>query len=223
MVAVEWKLVGLIFLICCSKIVYSWWQSAATDGECEQNNLTQHIFSYLHACLTVSHVIFAQNGCPRHVIHVSCACVSDLSSTLNFALFTFSLIFYFILLIFIFTFNVGRFGAKPPVRFANEESDSLVNNVPLTASEERVFLDWKAGEHTENSSKEIALIRRVIIGILSYAWSTSLNRETHMVTVVISDTRRLMGSPEPSQRKRSEYWLVALTEGVYTIGLCVPR
>ena len=55
--------------------------------------------------------------CPRHVIHVSCACVSDFSSTLHLALFTVSLIFHFILLIFIFTFNEGRFGEKYPVRF----------------------------------------------------------------------------------------------------------
>ena len=30
--------------ICCSKIDYSWWQSVATDGECEQNTLTRHNF-----------------------------------------------------------------------------------------------------------------------------------------------------------------------------------
>ena len=53
----------------------------------------------------------------RHVIHVSCACVFDSSSTLHFALFTVSLIFYLILLIFIFTFHVGRCGEKYPVRF----------------------------------------------------------------------------------------------------------
>ena len=53
----------------------------------------------------------------RHVIHVSCASVCDLSSTLHFALFTVSLIFYFILLILHLFFYVGRFGAKPFVRF----------------------------------------------------------------------------------------------------------
>ena len=52
----------------------------------------------------------------RYTIHVSCACVSDLSSTLHFALFTVSLIFYFILLILHFTFFVGRFGENSPVR-----------------------------------------------------------------------------------------------------------
>ena len=52
----------------------------------------------------------------HHTIHASCACVSDFSSTLHFALFTVSLIFYFILLIFHFIFYVGRFGEKSPVR-----------------------------------------------------------------------------------------------------------
>ena len=87
---------------------------AKKDNVCDQNTLTRHIFSCLHACLTVSHVTLAQ-GSARHPIHVSCACVSDLSSTLHFALFTVSLIFYFILLIFIFT--VGRFRENSPVRF----------------------------------------------------------------------------------------------------------
>ena len=40
---------------------------------CEQNTLTRHIFSCLHAYLTVSHMTLAQDGCAHHVIHVSCA------------------------------------------------------------------------------------------------------------------------------------------------------
>ena len=83
-----------IFFICCSQIVYIWWQSAADDGKCEQNTLTRHIFSHLHALVTVSHTTLAQ-GCPDHVIHASCAMFcSDLSSTVHFAL---SLIFLLIL------------------------------------------------------------------------------------------------------------------------------
>ena len=66
----------------------------------------------------MSRVTLAQGVSARHTIHVSCACVSDLSSTLHFALFIcLSLIFYFILLIFHFIFHVGRFGDKSPVRF----------------------------------------------------------------------------------------------------------
>ena len=61
----------------------------------------------------MSHVTVAQNVCP-HVIHVSSAwcCCLDFSTTLHFALFTVSLIFFFILLIFIFIFHVGWFGEK---------------------------------------------------------------------------------------------------------------
>ena len=65
----------------------------------------------------MSHVTLAQAVSARHTIHVSCACVSDLSSTLHYALSKVSPIFYFILLIFHFIFHVGRFGVKPPVRF----------------------------------------------------------------------------------------------------------
>ena len=49
-----------IFWICCSKIVYSWLPSAATDGVCEQNTLTRHIFSCFSALITMSHVTLAQ-------------------------------------------------------------------------------------------------------------------------------------------------------------------
>ena len=40
------------------------------DASCEQNTLTRPIFSCLHACFTVSPMTLAQDGCPRHVIHV---------------------------------------------------------------------------------------------------------------------------------------------------------
>ena len=83
----------------------------------EQNTLTRHIFSCFSALITISHVTLAQGVGARHTIHVSCACVSDLSSTLHFALFTVSPIFHFILLIFHFIFDVGRFGVNPPVRY----------------------------------------------------------------------------------------------------------
>ena len=84
----------------------------------------------------------------RHPIHVSCACVSDLSSTLHFALFTVSVIFVFILLIFIF--YVGRFGVKPLRASANDEEPSpLVNNAPLTGYEPKIFDDYHFSETTE--------------------------------------------------------------------------
>ena len=52
----------------------------------------------------------------RHPRFMNSVC-SDVSSTLHFALFKVSLIFHFILLIFIFIFHVGRFGEKYPARF----------------------------------------------------------------------------------------------------------
>ena len=67
--------------------------------------------------MIISHTTLARGVGARHTIHVSCACVFDLSSTLSSHSSFVSLIFYFILLIFHFIFYVDRFGAKPPVRF----------------------------------------------------------------------------------------------------------
>ena len=91
----------------------------STQGPLAVNRTPSHITlsRVLHACSTVSHVTLAHGVGARHTIHVSCACVCDPSSTLHFALFTVSPIFYFILRIFHFTFNVGRFGVNPLVRF----------------------------------------------------------------------------------------------------------
>ena len=68
----------------------------------------------------------------RHTIHVSCACVSDPSSTFHLALFTVSPIFYFILLIFHFTFHVGRFGVKTPRSLPRMRSLALWSKTPLS-------------------------------------------------------------------------------------------
>ena len=77
------------FFNLCSKTVYSWWQSAATDdGWCEQN--TSHVTIFLvfaRMFNDVSHDI-GSSVCARHTIHVSCAwlCVWSLFDPL-FALF----------------------------------------------------------------------------------------------------------------------------------------
>ena len=42
---------------------------------CEQNTLTRHIFSHLHALISMSHTTLAHEVCPHHVIHGSCAVV----------------------------------------------------------------------------------------------------------------------------------------------------
>ena len=108
-------------------------RTAKKDNVCDQNTLTRHIFSCLHACLTVSHVTLAQ-GVVRVIPSMFHALVCLTSLRLcHFALFTVSLIFYFILLIFIFTFYVGSVRREFPLcASAYEESDSLVNNAPLT-------------------------------------------------------------------------------------------
>ena len=49
---------------------------------------TRHIFSCFTAHISMSHTTLAQDVCPHHVIHASCAVV-------NFALFTVTLIFLF--------------------------------------------------------------------------------------------------------------------------------
>ena len=67
--------------------------------------------------MIMSHTTLAQDVRARHTIHVSCACVFDLSSTLSWHSSCVSPIFYFILLISHFIFYVDRFGAKHPVRF----------------------------------------------------------------------------------------------------------
>ena len=79
---------------------------------CEQN-----IFSCLSVLMIMSHTTLAQGVSARHTIHVSCACVFDLSSTFSSHSSVVSPIFYLILLIFHFIFNVDRFGAKLFVRF----------------------------------------------------------------------------------------------------------
>ena len=102
----------------CSKIVYNWWQSAATDG-CvwTEHPHTSHFLVFARMFNSVAHDTGSRCSA-HHVIHVSCA----LSGCASWFLFDsplcilHSLIFYFILLIFII-FHVGRFGETYPVRF----------------------------------------------------------------------------------------------------------
>ena len=65
----------------------------------------------------MSHMTFAQDGCPHHVIHASCAVFVLTSLRLSTLHSSPSLIFLFILLIFIFISHVGWLGEKFPVRF----------------------------------------------------------------------------------------------------------
>ena len=76
------------------------------------------MFSCFTAHLSMWHVTLTQVSC-AHVIHVSSAwcCCLEYFSILHSALFTVSLIFLVILLIFIFVFHVGWFGEKYSVHF----------------------------------------------------------------------------------------------------------
>ena len=71
-------------------------------------------------CNDVSHDI-GSSVCARHLIHVTCACVFDISSTLSSHSSFVSPIFHFILLIFYFIFFVDRFGARSqrPQKFSS--------------------------------------------------------------------------------------------------------
>ena len=85
--------------------------------------------------------------CSARHPNVSCACVFDLSSTLSSHSLFVSSIFHFILLIFRFTFYVGRFEAKPPLcASANEESGPLVNNAPHTFSKITIILENRVND-----------------------------------------------------------------------------
>ena len=79
--------------------------NADWDRFCEQNTLTRHIFSCLRALLLMSHMTLAQGVSAGHTIHVSCACVFDLSLTLPSHSSVVSHIFYFILLNIDFRFR----------------------------------------------------------------------------------------------------------------------
>ena len=102
------------FKKCCSKIVYSWWQSAATDGVCKTiHRHTSHYSTHFNVARGIgSSVLRARHPCIIRMVFLSWY-----SSILHSALFTVSPIFLFILLISTFIFHVGRFGEKYTVRF----------------------------------------------------------------------------------------------------------
>ena len=81
-------------------------------------HLTRHLFLvFVRTHTVVSHDI-GSSVCARHLIHVSCAWVFDLSSTLSSHSSFVSPIFYFILLIFYFLFHVDVAWARSLVHFA---------------------------------------------------------------------------------------------------------
>ena len=93
-------------------------------------------------------------------------------------------------------------------RWVRLTEESLVK---MAVQEEQVPQDWKAEDRVKIFLNLNARNRRVISGTFPYAWITSLNPGASVVTVVISDTPRLVGSPVKSQRKVAEkdhwsYW-----------------
>ena len=62
-----------------------------------------------------------------------------------------------------------------------------------TGPKEKVLLEGKAKKRAKVTSKEIARIRRVIIGILPYVEITNLNRDANRARNVDSDMLRLTG------------------------------
>ena len=97
----------------------------------------------------MSHTTLAQGVSPRHTIHVSCACVFDVSSTLSSHSSFVSPIFYFVLDLSLQFFYVDVAGARSPVHFAQWESGPLVNNAPLTGYEPNFFDDYHFSETTD--------------------------------------------------------------------------
>ena len=100
----------------------------------------------------MSHLTLAQGCCARHsitsMLHAHCV-LSGYSSRLHVALFTVSLIFHLILLIFIFNFHVGWFGENTLRTLANEEPDTSVDTALLTGYEPNVIDNFHISETTE--------------------------------------------------------------------------
>ena len=87
---------------------------------------------------------------------------------------------------------------------------------------EVAFLERKVKKRAQNTLKDVVRIRHVIVGILPSVKITNLHRDADSATNDSSDVLRRMGSPVKSQRKWVER-IRRLTEGLYTIGLRVPR
>ena len=147
----------------------------------------------------MSHTTLAQGVSARHTIHVSCACVVDLSSTL-FALFI----------------CLSHLPLHPPesstsssvwvgselnlCAFANEESGPLVNNAPLTGYEPNFFDDYHFSETTEIFIRE----------------SSSDTRPSYLHDSEMSDYAigRALSSPRSEKNQRAVDKLITLLKKV---------
>ena len=118
-----------------------------------------HIFefvvrrSFTAALEKICHTTLGQGVSARHNIHVSCACVFDLSSTLSSQSSFVSPIFYFILLIFHFIFYVDRFGAKPSCALPRMRSLALWSTTFLSGYEPNFFVTTTSQRPLKFSSR----------------------------------------------------------------------
>ena len=104
-------------------------ESSSTTKRNFEGTRKRHLFLvFARVCSSLSHDI-GSSVSARLLIHVSCACVSDLSSTLS-SHPSFVSLFHFILLIFYFLFHVDLAGATSLCTSPNEEPGPLVNNAP---------------------------------------------------------------------------------------------
>ena len=92
----------------------------------------------------------AQGVSARHTIHVSCACVFDLSLTLSSHSSFVSPIFYFILLIFHFIFCADHFGAKTPCALPRMRSLAPWSTTPLSQFLDDLF--WRTSPGTPTAA-----------------------------------------------------------------------
>ena len=93
--------------------------------------------------------------------------------------------------------------------------------IKMAVQEEQVVQDWKAENRVKIFWKGTRN-RHVIYGTLPFAWITSLSPDARKVTVVISNTLRLVGSAVKSQRKVAEKGSVACLKENIHVG-CVSQ
>ena len=138
------RISSVTFIICSANLspASSRMATPSPASFCEQNTLTRHIFSCLHACLTVSHVTLAQ-GVVRVIpsmfhplVCLTSLRLSTLHSSQSLPSSSSSSMW------------VGS-ERNSPCASANEESDSLVNNASLTGYEPKIFDDYHYSETTE--------------------------------------------------------------------------
>ena len=181
---------GALFFLkknCCSKIAYSWWQSAATDGRWKQFSSHVTFFSCLRSCVIICHTTLAQVfvrvissmshapvclislGPSLRTLHLSLP--SSTSSSWSFT-----------------SSSMWMLPEQDPLCTSPTEGfGPLVNNAPLTGYEPKFFDDYHFSETTEIFIQE----------------SSSDTRPSYMHDTQISDDTigRALSSPQFTQER----------------------